>query len=309
MPKFALMNRQIPPVFPPQRVALVGKYDSPDNAEALALAAAWLAGRGVTISIESATAERLGAHPGLAAFPAQSFDEIGRNADLAVVLGGDGTMLSAARRLARFGVPLVGVNQGRLGFLTDLSRQDMLIGMEKLLAGEFRPETRMLLEGQLWRGEELVCDDIALNDVVIDKGGIGRMIELELGIDGEFVCSLRADGLILSTPTGSTAYSLSAGGPIMHPCSTGIVLVPMSPHALTNRPIVINDGACIEVRIAQADDARVHFDGQSAVMLNSEDRLRVRRAPFAACLLHPPCYSYFAMLRRKLQWSERPSGH
>lgn len=309
MPKFALMNRPIPPVFPPQRVALIGKYDSPDNAEALALAAAWLADRGVAISIESATAERLGAHAGLAAFPAQSFDEIGRSADLAVVLGGDGTMLSAARRLARFGVPLVGVNQGRLGFLTDLSRRDMLIGMEKLLAGEFRPEARMLLEGQLWRGEELVCDDIALNDVVIDKGGIGRMIELELGIDGEFVCSLRADGLILSTPTGSTAYSLSAGGPIIHPCSTGIALVPMSPHALTNRPIVINDGACIEVRIAHADDARVHFDGQSAVMLNSEDRLRVRRAPFTACLLHPPCYSYFAMLRRKLQWSERPSGH
>jgi len=303
------MNRQTPPVFPPRQVALVGKYDSPDNADALAQLAAWLAEHGLRVSIESATAERLGEHAGLADYPAQSFDEIGQSADLAIVLGGDGTLLHAARRLARHGVPLVGVNQGRLGFLTDLSRKDMILGMEKLLAGEFRPEERMLLDARLYRGETMTCGDIALNDVVIDKGGIGRMIELELSIDGEFICSLRADGLILSTPTGSTAYSLSAGGPILHPCSTGIALVPMLPHALTNRPIVVNDSACIEVRIAHADDARVHFDGQAAVALQSEDRLRIGRAPFSACLLHPPCYSYFAMLRRKLQWSERPSGH
>ena len=309
MPKFALMTRQTSPVFPPRAVALIGKFNGPDNAESLAQLAAWLAERGVAASIEYETFERLGGQGGLKAFPAQSFEAIGENADLAIVLGGDGTLLNAARRLARYGVPLVGVNQGRLGFLTDLSRQDMLAGMEDLFAGRFRSELRMLLDAQVWRGDELIYSDVALNDVVVDKGAIGRMIEMELFIDGEFICSLRADGLILSTPTGSTAYSLSAGGPILHPCATGIALVPMLPHALTNRPIVVNDEASIEVQIAHSDDSRVHFDGQAALYLRGADRLCIRRAPFAACLLHPPGYSYFAMLRRKLQWGERPSGH
>jgi NAD+ kinase len=149
---------------------------------------------------------------------------------------------------------------------------------------------------------------MALNDVVVDKGAIGRMIEFELFIDGEFIYNLRSDGLVVSTPTGSTAYAMSAGGPILHPTLTGIGLVPLCPHALSNRPVIVNDTADIELRIANADDPRVHFDGQLTLDLERGDCVRLRRSEYAICFLHPPGYSYFSMLRQKLQWSERPKG-
>jgi hypothetical protein len=159
-------------------------------------------------------------------------------------------------------VPLVGVNQGRLGFMTDIARDDMLTCMDDLLDGRFTPENRMLLAAEVTRDGKEIAANMALNDVVVDKGAIGRMIEFELFIDGEFIYNLRSDGLIVSTPTGSTAYSMSAGGPILHPTLTGIALVPLCPHALSNRPIIVNDNTDIELRIASADDPRVHFDGQ-----------------------------------------------
>ncbi|MFO1404918.1 MAG: NAD(+)/NADH kinase [Azonexus sp.] len=158
------------------------------------------------------------------------FNDIGAHADLATIrLGGDRTMLNAARRLARYRVPLVGVNQGRLGFMTDIARSDMLTCMDDLLDGRFLPETRMLLDAEVLRNGREVAANLALNDLVVDKGAIGRMIEMELFIDGEFIYNLRSDGLIVSTPTGSTAYALSAGGPILHPTLTGIALVPLCP--------------------------------------------------------------------------------
>ncbi|MQM29269.1 MAG: NAD kinase, partial [Candidatus Accumulibacter phosphatis] len=207
-------------------------------------------------------------------------------------------------------VPLVGVNQGRLGFMTDISRNNMLAAMDDLLDGKFVPETRMLLEAEVLRDERPVgAPHLALNDVVVDKGAIGRMIEIELFVDSEFIYHLRADGLIVATSTGSTAYALSANGPILHPQVSAIALVPLCPHALTNRPILVGDRNEIEIRIVHGTDSRVHFDGQVTVDLKNGDCVRIRRSEYSICLLHPPGHSYFAMLRQKLHWSERPKEH
>ena len=302
------MIRSYASLRPPRTIALIGRYHSPEIAESLRRLAEYLHERGVSVFIERETAENIGRQVDLSRWVTCGFNDIGAHADLAIVLGGDGTMLNAARRLARYGVPLVGVNQGRLGFMTDIGRDDMLTCMDDLLDGRFTPEKRMLLAAEIVRQGREIASNMALNDVVIDKGAIGRMIEFELFIDGEFIYNLRSDGLIVSTPTGSTAYSLSAGGPILHPTLTGIALVPLCPHALSNRPIIVNDSAEIELRIANADDARAHFDGQVTLDLQPDDCIRLRRSEYTICLLHPPGYSYFAMLRQKLHWSERPKG-
>jgi NAD+ kinase len=292
----------------PRTIALVGKYHSPEIAESLRRLAEYLHERGVSVFIERETSEHIGRIVDLSRWVTCGFNDIGAHADLAIVLGGDGTMLNAARRLARYCVPLVGVNQGRLGFMTDIARDDMLTCMDDLLDGRFTPENRLLLAAEVIRNGKEIASNMALNDVVIDKGAVGRMIEFELFIDGEFIYNLRSDGLIVSTPTGSTAYSMSAGGPIMHPTVGGIALVPLCPHALTNRPIIVNDNADIELRIANAEVSRVHFDGQVTLDLKRDDCVRLRRSEYAICFLHPPGYSYFAMLRQKLHWSERPKG-
>ena len=292
----------------PKTIALVGKYHSLEIAESLRRLAEYLHERGVSVFIERETAEHIGRQVDLSRWVTCGFNDIGAHADLAIVIGGDGTMLNAARRLSRYRVPLVGVNQGRLGFMTDIGRDDMLTCMDDLLDGRFAAENRMLLDADVIREGKEIASNLALNDVVVDKGAIGRMIEFELFIDGEFIYNLRSDGLIVSTPTGSTAYSLSSGGPILHPTLTGIALVPLCPHALTNRPIIVNDQADIEFRITHADDPRVHFDGQVTLDLERNDCVRLRRSDYTICFLHPPGYSYFAMLRQKLQWSERPKG-
>ena len=292
----------------PRTIALVGKYHSLEIAESLRRLAQHLHERGITIFIERETSENISQKVDLSRWVTCGFNDIGAHADLAIVLGGDGTMLNAARRLARYRVPLVGVNQGRLGFMTDIALDDMLTCMDDLLDGCFQDENRMLLSAEVIRDGKEIASNMALNDVVIDKGAIGRMIEFELFIDGEFIYNLRSDGLIVSTPTGSTAYSMSAGGPILHPTLTGIALVPLCPHALSNRPVIVNDKADIELRIANADDPRVHFDGQVTLDLERGDCVRLRRSEYTICFLHPPGYSYFAMLRQKLQWSERPKG-
>ncbi|WP_415037068.1 NAD kinase [Azonexus sp.] len=293
----------------PRTIALVGKYNSPEIAESLARLAQYLHERGVSVFIERETAGHIGKLVDLARWVTCGFNDIGAHADVAIVLGGDGTMLNAARRLARYCVPLVGVNQGRLGFMTDIARDDMLTCMDDLLDGNFQPENRMLLAAEVLREGREVATNLALNDVVIDKGAIGRLIEFELFIDGEFIYNLRSDGLIVSTPTGSTAYALSAGGPILHPTLTGIALVPLYPHALTYRPVTLNDTVEIELRITHADDPRVHFDGQVTLDLQVGDSVRIHRSDHAISFLHPPGYSYFSMLRQKLQWSERPKGN
>lgn len=290
----------------PETIALIGKYHSHEIVESLCLLAENLQGRGVTVIVEAGTASISDGPGDLRRWESCDFATIGQRADVAIVLGGDGTMLSASRHLAPFGVPMVGVNQGRLGFMTDVASTNMLTCMDDLLDGRFTAERRMLLVGEVLRGGHIIESNLALNEVVVEKGAIGRLIEFDLFVNEEFVYNLRSDGLIASTSTGSTAYSLSANGPILHPDVTGIALVPLCPHSLTNRPILIGDRSEIEIRVVRAEDSRVHFDGQVTFNLKAEDAVRIRRSEHSINLLHPPGYSYFAMLRQKLHWSSLP---
>jgi NAD+ kinase len=286
-------------------IALIGKYQSPEIGETLRGLANFLRGCGATVLIEQGTASSTGT----SGFPIANFEDIGARADLAVVLGGDGTMLNTARRMVEYGVPLVGINQGRLGFMTDISRHDMLERFADLLQGHFTTDRRVLLEATIVRGGVCALNALALNDVVVNKGELGRMIEFEVKIDSEFIYNQRSDGMIVCTPTGSTAYALSANGPILHPSVPGIALVPLCPHALSNRPITVSDGSVIEITLVAPHDARVHFDGQTSFDARAGDCVRIARSPHSVTLLHPPGYSYFAMLREKLRWSEAPRNH
>jgi NAD+ kinase len=215
-------------------------------------------------------------------------------------------MLNTARHLARFDVPLVGINQGRLGFMTDIALGAMIESITALLDGRFSREQRFLLEAEILRDGECAFQTLALNDVVVNKGDIGRMIELDVKVDSELIHVLRADGLIVCTPTGSTAYALSANGPILHPSIAGIAIVPLCPHALSNRPITVSDSCTIDIALLPPHDARVHFDGQTRFDARAGDVVRIARSRHHITLLHPPGYSYFAMLREKLHWSSTP---
>lgn len=284
-------------------IALIGKYQSPDVAESVFTIARYLRDRGLSVLIEQGTASAIG---GAQDFPVASHEHIGAEADLAVVIGGDGSMLHTARRLVEHGVPLVGVNLGRLGFLTDIARSDACLRLGEMLDGAYSEEDRFMLDAEVLRGGERVFHTLALNDVVVNKGDLGRMIEFELFIDEEFVYTQRSDGMIVSTPTGSTAYALSANGPILHPSVGGIALVPLCPHALTARPITLPDSCMIDIVMLPPQDARVHFDGQTRFDLRAGDCVRLKRSARSLRLLHPQGYSYFAMLRRKLHWSAAP---
>ncbi|MFA7270669.1 MAG: NAD kinase [Sterolibacterium sp.] len=283
-------------------IALIGKYQSPEVAGSLKILVGFLLGQGRQVLLEEETAQSVGNYGCAAA----GYEAIGLEADLAIVLGGDGTMLNAARRLAEYGVPLVGVNRGRLGFMTDIASDNMLASIAALLAGKFSTEQRFLLDAEVLRDNQRVYDTLALNDVVVNKGEIGRMIEMEVKVDGEFIYVLRADGMIVATPTGSTAYALSANGPILHPSVPGIALVPLCPHALSNRPITLSDRSRIEIVLMPQHDARIHFDGQAHFDARAGDHICITRSQRSITLLHPPGYSYLAMLREKLHWSATP---
>jgi len=284
-------------------VALVGKYQSADVAEALARMAEFLQARGVEVWLEANTAKAIGRADQVRV---ADFEEIGEGADLVVVMGGDGTMLTAARALAGHTLPLVGVNQGRLGFLTDVPHDEMLERVGEILDGQYLRERRALLEAEVWRDGERIFSTMALNDIVLSRGEIGRMIEFELHVDGEYIYSQRSDGMIIATPTGSTAYALSANGPILHPRLAGIVLVPLCPHALTYRPLALAQESIVELVILGPHDAVVHCDGQTLFEARVGDSLRVLRSQQGVTLLHPEGYSYFAVLREKLHWSALP---
>jgi NAD+ kinase len=225
-------------------------------------------------------------------------------ADLAIVIGGDGTMLAAARELVQHGVPLVGINQGRLGFMTDIGQGDMLAGVGAILEGKYSLEERSLLDAEIRREGKSALRTIALNEAVIGKGSQGRLIEFELSIDGEFVYRQRADGMIVATPTGSTAYALSAQGPILHPAVPALALVPLNPHTLSARPVSVSDRSVIEIVIVHALDARAHFDGLALHDMAEGDRLILKRSADVVRFVHPPGYRYFSTLREKLRWSE-----
>ncbi len=285
---------------PFQVIALIGKYKSPEIAEPLLVLAEFLRSRGVRVVVDSLTAEHI-AHVGIEVLP---LEEIGKVAALAVVIGGDGTMLNIARALAPHDVALVGVNQGRLGFLTDISLDTMSETISEMLEGHYVIEPRMLLAAEVFRGEKCVSKVLAFNDVSVSKGADGSLIELEVRIDGQFVYTLRADGLVVATPTGSTAYALSAGGPILHPALSVFVLVPVCPHTLSNRPVAISSESVIEILMHRCADARAHFDSHSHLELEPGDRMLVRRYERPIRLLHPRGHSYYHMLRQKLHWSE-----
>jgi NAD+ kinase len=255
-----------------------------------------LTSKNLEVWIEENTAH----HAQLGHYKTLPLDQIGKTADLAIVMGGDGTMLSVARSLIEADVPLVGINRGRFGFLTDLRAENMLVEVDRILDGDFIKEPRMLLDTRVIRQNKVVHASYALNDVVI-KSGL-RLVELEVEIDRKFVYKQRSDGLILSTPTGTTAYALSAGGPILHPNLEAISLVPICPHTLSNRPIAVNSTSKIEVTLVQFNEAQLSVDGQFQEILEIGDKIVVQRAEKTISLLHPSDYCYFDMLRNKLNW-------
>ncbi len=250
--------------------------------------------------VDSLTAEHLKSSP----YPAMNLDEIGRVVDLAIVLGGDGTMLNIARTLSPCHVPLVGVNQGRLGFLTDLTLDNMQDSIAAMLDGKFVTEQRLLLSAQVLRDNVEVFSGLAFNEVVVHRDHISSMIEFEVRIDGEYLYNQRADGLIVSTPTGSTAYAMSAGGPILHPSLDVIELVPVCPHTLSNRPIVVKGSSILEILTHRTGDLRVRFDSHTSYNMQLHDKIIVARCPETACLLHPVGHSYYHTLREKLLWNQ-----
>ena len=286
-----------------KHAALVGKYNASNNSSMRSVLdeiAQFLIAQGLEVSLERETALNTGISDHGALTPA----EIGQRCDIAVVVGGDGTMLGIARQLARFGTPMVGINQGRLGFITDVAMDQYAQALTPMLAGEYVEERRTMLEGGVWRDDEFIFESYALNDVVVSRGVSASMVELEVRSGAESVTHMRADGLIVASPTGSTAYALSAGGPILHPSIAGWVLAPIAPHDLSNRPIVLPDAGEISIHIVNGRDASVNFDMQSLASLMQGDRITVRRSVHQVHFLHPRGWSYYATLRGKLHWNQ-----
>ncbi len=281
-------------------VALIGKRSTPEIAAPLLGLAAFLSEKGVAVMVDELTAPYLGAHE----YTVATLEDMGKAADLAIVLGGDGTMLNIVCALAPHQVPLAGVNQGRLGFLTDISLDNMLPTIGAMLEGKFVTEQRMLLQGKVLRDGAEISGALAFNEVVMHRGGASSMMEFEISIDGEYLYKQRADGLIAATPTGSTAYALSAGGPIVHPALDIITLVPVCPHALSNRPIVLRSHSVLEILIHRCAEASLRFDSHTRFDVREGDRVVVSRYPEAACLLHPEGHSYYHTLREKLLWNK-----
>ncbi len=287
-------------------VAIVAKPDGQGVAAPLNALIALLKRRGITVRLDALTAAFATVPPDKVTAREQ-LDDLIEGADLAIAVGGDGTMLGVSRIAARHGVPLVGVNLGHLGFLTDISADNAADALSDLLDGKFHEEERILLEAEIIRNHQTVFRSVALNDVVVSRGAMGTMIEFAVEVNGEFVYSARADGLIIATPTGSTAYALSSGGPILQPGLPAISLVPISPHTLSNRPIAISSTSEVRVKLLHGVNARVNFDVQSYFDPATDDVVVVRAHTKPLRLLHPLSYSYFAMLRTKLHWNERTS--
>ena len=288
-------------------VALVGRYTdalagapASSTRELMADIGRFLQEQGCQVRLAERTARALD----LAAFPTWSVADIGAEADLAVIVGGDGTMLGIGRHLARHGTPLIGINQGRLGFITDIPLDGYRDALPRMLHGEYEEDHRSLMHGKLMREGVCVFDAYAMNDVVVNRGASASLVELRVEVNGRFVANHRADGIIVATPTGSTAYALSAGGPVLHPLVPAWTLVPIAPHTLSNRPIVVADPVEIAIEIVGGPDASASFDMQSITSLRHGDRIVVRRSDHRVRFLHPRGWSYFDTLREKLHWNE-----
>ncbi|NBS97785.1 MAG: NAD kinase [Betaproteobacteria bacterium] len=284
-----------------QTVALVGRFRSSGIEQTLDRIEVFLRSRGLEVIRPISGTDHAGDVKPIASLPAHAID-------LAIVVGGDGTMLGIARELAPSGVPVIGINHGRLGFMTDIPLDRWTEALAAILDGHYEAEERTLLDARVLRDPDSLVpfEARALNDVVVGRGLVGRMLELNVEVDGKFMYTQRADGLIIATPTGSTAYALSANGPILHPQLSGIVLVPVAPQALSNRPIVLPDTCTVTVRIGDETDARVNCDMQTFSDLHPGDRIVIQRSAHRTRFLHPTGYSYFATLRGKLAWQALP---
>jgi NAD+ kinase len=291
-----------------RQVALIGKYhgsvasSSGPLPSALEEIAQFVVSQGCHVVLEQETA--IGS--GLKGFPAMDVTAIGTSCDLVLVVGGDGTMLGMGRQLARYGVPLIGINQGRLGFITDIPLGNFRDALGPMLSGQFEEDHRTVMQATVVRGKENVFEATAMNDVVVNRGATSGMVELRVEVDGHFVAYQRADGLIVASPTGSTAYALSAGGPLLHPSNPGWVLVPIAPHTLSNRPIVLPDAAEVTIELVSEREASANFDMQSLASLQQGDRITVKRSQHRVRFLHPRGWTYFDTLRKKMHWNE---GH
>lgn len=285
------------------RLGLIARRAFEPARAALRDAATWLDGRGVTPVIDAESAREAGLD---GRWPTAARDELGHAAQAIVVFGGDGSLLDAAGAVARSGAetPIMGVNLGRLGFLTEVGRADVTRALDAIVTGRTRTETRLMLRGVVRRGGDVAADRLALNDIVVTRGALSRMIEIAAAVDNQAVTDIKADGLILATATGSTAYNLSAGGPIVHPQVDAIVMTPIAPHTLTNRPIVLPAGVVVTLRpeIGPQSDVVATFDGQFGVPLATGDVVEVTRAPRVLTLLRTTDRTHYDMLREKLQW-------
>ncbi len=290
-----------------RRVALFGKYQAPvaggsaaTSSAALREIAQFLTSQGCELVVHRQTA----VDAQLAGYDTLDIEAIGARCDLGLVVGGDGTMLGIGRQIAPYGVPLIGINQGRLGFITDIPMDNYQAALQPILGGEYEEDHRSLMHARVMRGGECVFDALAMNDVVVNRGATSGMVELRVEIDGHFIANQRADGLIIATPTGSTAYALSAGGPLLHPSIPGWVLVPIAPHTLSNRPIVLADPAEVVIELVSGRDASANFDMQSLASLQHGDRIVVRRSQHHVRFLHAKGWRYFDTLRAKLHWND-----
>src|SRR5271154_5114002 len=261
----------------------------------------WLAKRGITTLYDEETAASLPA----GSTPGRTREQVAAGSQLLLVLGGDGTLLAAARVAAMHGIPILPINMGSLGFLTSFTVEELYPALEDTLAGRYSVSERVMLKVDLERDGKIIETQRVLNEAVVNKGTLARMIDLELRIDQDFVCRYRADGLIVATPTGSTAYSLSAGGPIVHPAVESFIITPICPHTLTDRPVVVRDSSSIEMRLlANTESVFLTLDGQKGIVLQATDRIRLTRSPHCLKPIQPPKKSYFEILRNKLKWGE-----
>lgn len=282
-----------------KKIGIICKIGRPEPLEILKEFLPWLRERGYDVFLDSETA-------GLLNMEGYSRSQMPSLSDVIIVLGGDGTMLGVARLVGDKGVPILGVNLGGLGFITEVNRDEIFDAVGKVLAGSCSIEERIMLTAVVHRHGERIADFVVLNDVVINKGALARIIDLETYISNSYVTTFKADGLIISTPTGSTAYSLSAGGPILYPTLNSIVLTPICPHTLTNRPIVLPDDFTIEIILrSESEDVFLTLDGQVGFSLRKNDTIEVKKSEFTTKLLMPCERDYFQVLRTKLKWGER----
>lgn len=285
-------------------IAIIGRRNSAHLIEQVTKLAACLTALGCRTYIDSSIAAELFCPSHRYGALEEWIDEI----DLAISIGGDGTMLSVGRAIVNYGIPVVGINQGKLGFMTDIAVEQMLeVISAMILRHEYVEEERTLLSAEVLRGDTLVNQSLALNDIVLSRGGIGMMTEFEMSINAEFVQTQKSDGVIFATPTGSTAYSLAAGGPILHPHSKVFAIVPICPQSMSNRPIVISDDVTIELNLISDNTTVLHYDGQQYFDLNQYDRVIISKFKRPLRLLHPLDYNYYNTLRSKLDWSKRVS--